>query len=72
MAHPFRFRREAAARNDPEVFGLRGPLAVGGLRRQPFLFSGSAWGKEPIAFPYFYDDLNQLAKVVDSTGVLIE
>ncbi len=28
--------------------------------------------QQPIAFQYFYDDLNQLAKVVDSTGVVIQ
>lgn len=28
--------------------------------------------QQPISFQYFYDDLNQLAKVVDSTGVVIQ
>lgn len=29
-------------------------------------------GQQPITFQYFYDNLNQLTKVVDSTGVVIE
>ena len=29
-------------------------------------------GQGPIAFQYFYDDLNQLVKVIDSTGVTIQ
>ena len=28
-------------------------------------------GQAPITFQYFYDDLNQLAKVVDSTGSVV-
>ena len=32
----------------------------------------SILAQEPISFQYFYDDLNQLARVVDSTGVAIE
>src|SRR5260370_27861450 len=28
--------------------------------------------QQPITFQYFYDDLNQLVKVVDSTGVVIQ
>ena len=37
------------------------------------LFSGASLrGQQPITFQYFYDDLNQLTRVVDSTGVVIE
>ena len=32
----------------------------------------SVRAQQPITFQYFYDDLNQLAKVVDSTGVVIQ
>lgn len=32
----------------------------------------SAVGQSPITFQYFYDDLNQLTKVTDSTGVVVE
>src|ERR1039458_3516842 len=28
--------------------------------------------QQPVTFQYFYDDLNQLVKVVDSTGVVIQ
>ena len=31
-----------------------------------------ALGQQPITFQYFYDDLNQLVRVVDSSGVVIE
>lgn len=51
-------------------------------RRRPFknwvwkgLLLGAATsvllGQTPISFQYFYDDLNQLVKVVDSTGVVV-
>ncbi len=30
------------------------------------------WAQSPVTFQYFYDDLNQLVKVVDSTGVVID
>jgi len=33
---------------------------------------GSALAQQPITFQYFYDDLNQLATAVDSTGVVIQ
>jgi YD repeat-containing protein len=33
---------------------------------------GAVLGQGPITFQYFYDDLNQLTKVVDSTGGAIE
>ena len=33
--------------------------------------SGSVLAQGPITFQYFYDDLNQLSKVVDSTGVVV-
>jgi len=32
----------------------------------------SALAQSPITFQYFYDDLNQLVKVIDSTGVVIQ
>ncbi len=32
----------------------------------------SILAQQPLSFQYFYDDLNQLARVVDSTGVAIE
>lgn len=32
----------------------------------------SAWGQTNVSFQYFYDDLGQLTKVVDSTGTIIE
>src|ERR1700761_8015592 len=32
----------------------------------------SCQGQSPVTFQYFYDDLNQLTKVVDSTGVEID
>src|SRR5439155_8111972 len=35
-------------------------------------FSSQVSAQNPITFQYFYDDLNQLNKVVDSTGVVIE
>jgi len=31
-----------------------------------------ALAQQPIAFQYFYDDVNQLVKVVDSTGVVVQ
>jgi YD repeat-containing protein len=31
-----------------------------------------ALAQQPITFQYFYDDLNQLTKVIDSTGVVIQ
>src|SRR5215831_5234213 len=31
----------------------------------------SIQGQAPVGFQYFYDDLNQLVRVVDSTGVMI-
>jgi YD repeat-containing protein len=34
--------------------------------------ASSLYGQSPITFQYFYDDLNQLTKVVDSTGVAID
>src|SRR5580693_3803388 len=34
--------------------------------------SPAALAQTPITFQYFYDDLNQLIKVVDSTGVVIQ
>ena len=36
-----------------------------------YVASGSVLAQSPITFQYFYDDLNQLAKVVDSTGVVV-
>jgi YD repeat-containing protein len=32
----------------------------------------SILAQQPITFQYFYDDLNQLSRVVDSTGIVIE
>src|SRR5690349_7412129 len=32
----------------------------------------AALAQTPLTFQYFYDDLNQLVKVVDSTGVVIQ
>ena len=34
--------------------------------------SSHLFAQSPITFQYFYDDLNQLVKVVDSTGVVVE
>ena len=36
------------------------------------LVCASLSAQQPITFKYFYDDLNQLVKVIDSTGVSIE
>lgn len=35
-------------------------------------FAAIASAQSPTTFQYFYDDLNQLSKVVDSTGVVVE
>src|SRR5258708_2129009 len=35
-------------------------------------FVPMALAQSPITFQYFYDDLNQLVRVVDSTGVVVE
>src|SRR5262249_5344224 len=45
------------------------------LKRTVLLFSllsSVVFAQAPITFQYFYDDLNQLVKVVDSTGVVIQ
>ena len=36
------------------------------------LLASMAVGQQPITFQYYYDDLNQLVKVVDSTGVVLQ
>lgn len=37
-----------------------------------FALTDPVWAQGPITFQYFYDDLNELVKVVDSTGVVIQ
>jgi YD repeat-containing protein len=37
-----------------------------------FALSWIALAQQPITFQYFYDDLNQLVKVIDSTGITIQ
>jgi YD repeat-containing protein len=44
---------------------VRGALLVA-------LVFGPLFAQQPITFQYFYDDLNQLVRVVDSTGISIE
>jgi YD repeat-containing protein len=36
------------------------------------LLTGRAFAQSPVTFQYYYDELNQLAKVVDSTGIVID
>jgi YD repeat-containing protein len=37
-----------------------------------FLLTGTLLAQQPITYQYIYDDLNQLTKVIDSTGVVIQ
>src|SRR5262245_21633329 len=37
-----------------------------------FLAASSLWAQGPMNFRYVYDDVGQLIKVIDSTGIVIE
>jgi hypothetical protein len=52
-----------------------GRCASAGTVRRAWLLAllfGPLFAQQPITFQYFYDDLNQLVRVVDSTGISIE
>src|SRR4051812_21175420 len=63
----YAFRRNASA-NWP---GWTGELMIKSLPLL-FFFAISTFAQTPITFQYFYDDLGQLTRAVDSTGVSIE